>query len=72
VAHIASLSSTFSNSTFYSTGWSIDGVPKTVEDPPYVVRTVYHICGLGVLEDESYKTFMRGFGTDVHVSLNVL
>lgn len=33
----------------------------------YAVRAVFHTCGPGVLEDESYVTFMNGFGPDTHV-----
>jgi hypothetical protein len=32
------------------------------------MRTVFHLCGEGVLEDDRYKTFMSEFGPDVHVS----
>ncbi|EIW77124.1 hypothetical protein CONPUDRAFT_139171 [Coniophora puteana RWD-64-598 SS2] len=32
----------------------------------HVVRTVFHSCGDGVLENEEYKSFIRGFSPDVH------
>ncbi|KAG7094254.1 hypothetical protein E1B28_007858 [Marasmius oreades] len=32
----------------------------------YAVRSVFHICGEGVVEDERYKAFMRGFWKDTH------
>jgi len=34
----------------------------------HIVRIVHHLLGDGVLEDERYKTFMTGFGSQAHVS----
>jgi ribonuclease Z len=34
----------------------------------HIVRVVHHLVGDGVLEDERYKTFMNGFGSQAHVS----
>lgn len=42
---------------------------RGVESSDYVVRVIFHMCGDGVLEDERYKAFMRGFGPDVRVRL---
>ncbi|KAF5351284.1 hypothetical protein D9758_007983 [Tetrapyrgos nigripes] len=60
--HIPSLVSSFSGSPFYSKFRS--NRPEDLQD--HVVRVIYHICGEGVLEDERYLDFMRGFGPQVH------
>lgn len=62
-AHIPSLVSNFSSSTFYSK--FCDGLPATKSE--YLVRTVFHTCGKGVLEDARYIEFMGQFGPDVQV-----
>lgn len=63
-AHIPSLSSSFTDSAFFSKFRS-----KLEQDAKqYSVRAIFHLCGNGVLEDDRYKEFMDGFGCDVHVS----
>ncbi|KAF8956934.1 hypothetical protein BDZ97DRAFT_1848960 [Flammula alnicola] len=65
-AHIPSLVSSFRDSEFYRKCWSEDRTSVASTEPEFVIRTVYHTCGDGVLEDERYKTFMNGFGPEVH------
>ncbi|KAF8887345.1 hypothetical protein BD779DRAFT_1527626 [Infundibulicybe gibba] len=60
-SHIKSLISSFANSPFFSKLRSTN--PEDHKD--YVVRTIFHICGDGVLEDPRYLAFMDGFGTNV-------
>ncbi|PPQ65164.1 hypothetical protein CVT24_011027 [Panaeolus cyanescens] len=62
--HIPSLCNSFRTNTFYQRFWSEDG--SAVQSSEHIVRTVYHFLGDGVLEDERYKQFMRGFGPNVH------
>ncbi|TFK29593.1 hypothetical protein FA15DRAFT_752407 [Coprinopsis marcescibilis] len=40
------------------------GKPEDREE--YSVKTVFHLCGQGVLEDPRYVEFMNGFGEDVN------
>lgn len=61
-AHIPSLLSAFDNSPFYAKFRST--LPEDLRT--YVVRSVFHICGDGVLEDERYIAFMNGFAPSVH------
>jgi ribonuclease Z len=61
--HIPSLVSAFDKSPFYAKFRS-----TRVEDlGEYAVRSVFHICGDGVLEDERYVAFMNGFAPHVDV-----
>jgi ribonuclease Z len=62
---IPSLLSSFKSSAYYRRFWSEDHALLKTKD--YSVRTVYHMCGDGVLEDEDYKAFMNGFSSDSHV-----
>lgn len=61
--HIPALLTSFENSPFYAKFRSKK--PEDLKD--YVVRSVFHICGKGVLEDERYTAFMNGFVPSVHV-----
>ncbi|KAF9565899.1 hypothetical protein CPC08DRAFT_143698 [Agrocybe pediades] len=63
VAYIPTLISSFKNSEFYGKFWSEDPITLEAEDREYNTRLVYHLCGQGVLEDEKYKEFMRGFSS---------
>jgi ribonuclease Z len=64
VSHIPSLVSSFTESPFYAKFRS-----QEMEDRrQYAVRAVFHICGDGVLDDAGYRSFMRGFASDAHVS----
>ncbi|KAH7921559.1 hypothetical protein BV22DRAFT_1038537 [Leucogyrophana mollusca] len=58
-SHIPSLLSSFTGSAAFAKY-------QTRETVDHALRTVFHICGEGVLEDERYKTFMNGFGEKVH------
>ena len=62
---IPSLLSSFKSSAYYRKFWSEDHSLLKKED--YTVRTVYHMCGDGVLENEDYKAFMNGFSSDTNV-----
>ena len=62
---IPSLLSSFKSSAYYRRFWSEDHALLKKGD--YTVRTVYHMCGDGVLENEDYKAFMNGFSSDTHV-----
>jgi ribonuclease Z len=64
-SHIPSLVASFSEG-FYSKFHSA----REEDTAQYSVRSVFHICGEGVLEDERYKEFMRGFRDDAHVCSN--
>lgn len=61
--HIPALLSAFDNSPFYAKFRST----RQEDLSEYAVRSVFHICGDGVLEDERYVTFMNGFAPHVHV-----
>ena len=61
--HIQSLASSFTDGSFFARFRSKQD--KEVKDFPVCV--VFHLCGDGVLEDDRYKSFMSGFGLDVHV-----
>ncbi|RDB18569.1 Ribonuclease Z, mitochondrial [Hypsizygus marmoreus] len=61
-AHISALISSFGESPFYKRFRSED--PEDLKE--YAVRSVFHICGKGVLEDERYVAFMNGFIPSVH------
>ncbi|KAF9466199.1 beta-lactamase-like protein [Collybia nuda] len=61
-AYIPSLTSAFEDSPFYSKFRS--NKPEYLKE--YAVRSVFHLCGDGVLEDEKYKAFMNGFAPGVH------
>ena len=63
--HIPSLTSSFSESPFFSQFCEAGS-------SDYVVRVIFHMCGDGVLEDERYKAFMRGFCPDVRVCFKSL
>ncbi|KAF9269308.1 hypothetical protein L218DRAFT_969838 [Marasmius fiardii PR-910] len=61
-AHIPSATQPFVDSRFFKRFRSnADG-----DLADYAVRSVFHICGEGVLEDERYKSFMRGFWKGTH------
>lgn len=61
--HIPELVASFTENPFYARFRS-----KAEEDAKeYHVHAVFHLCGPGVLEDERYKAFMRGFADGVHV-----
>lgn len=62
-AHISSLVSAFENSPFYSKFRSTK--PEDLKE--YAVRSVFHICGNDVLENERYIAFMNGFASGAHV-----
>ncbi|KAF9038581.1 hypothetical protein BJ165DRAFT_1352473 [Panaeolus papilionaceus] len=62
--HIPSLCSSFKSSDLYQKFWNEE--PSAPRPAEHIVRTVYHFLGDGVLEDERYKKFMHGFGTDAH------
>lgn len=64
--HIDSLASSFGPSGLYRKFWSNTASESGEEE--YIVRVVHHLVGDGVLEDERYKTFMNGFGSQAHVS----
>ncbi|KDR80789.1 hypothetical protein GALMADRAFT_153220 [Galerina marginata CBS 339.88] len=66
VAHIPALVASFRDSEFYRKFWSEDPSYFNSPDPEYTLRLAYHMCGEGVLENESYKAFMNGFGPAVH------
>jgi ribonuclease Z len=69
VDHIASLASSFGPSGLYYKFWSNDlGSASVSGEEEHIVRVVHHLVGDGVLEDERYKTFMNGFGSQTHVS----
>ena len=65
-AHIPSLLSAFDTSPFYAQFRST----RPEDLAAYVVRSVFHICGDGVLEDDRYIAFMNGFAPSAHVSIN--
>ncbi|KAL4253032.1 RNase Z family protein [Abortiporus biennis] len=58
--HISSLVSAFNDNSFYS---QLRSKNEDVQKN-YIVNTVYHLCGEGVLEDARYKEFMNGFNDD--------
>ena len=68
MAYIPILISTFKNSDFYRKFWSEGPQVLETEDREYNLRLAYHLCGPGVLEDEKYKEFMRGFSSITEVS----
>jgi len=69
VDHIASLVSSFGPSGLYHNFWSNHSGSASVSgEEEHIVRVVHHLVGDGVLEDERYKTFMNGFGSQTHVS----
>ncbi|KAH9924163.1 uncharacterized protein B0H18DRAFT_437455 [Fomitopsis serialis] len=61
-SHIPDVVKSFTQNPFYS---EFHSNPATDPREP-VVHVVYHLCGKGVLEDERYKAFMRGFPEDTH------
>ncbi|KAK0202420.1 beta-lactamase-like protein [Desarmillaria ectypa] len=61
-SHIPSLVASFADSPFYAKFRSHR--PEDMAD--YKIRTVFHICGEGVLEDERYTAFMNGFDPQCH------
>ncbi|CAA7269249.1 unnamed protein product [Cyclocybe aegerita] len=62
---IPSLINSFKTTELYHSVWSEDPAAwKPSSDR--LLRTIFHQCGKGVLEDERYKTFMRGFGSEVY------
>ncbi|KAG5640501.1 hypothetical protein DXG03_008289 [Asterophora parasitica] len=60
--HIPALLSSFADSPFYAKFRSQR--PEDVKE--YSVRSVFHLCGKGVLEDERYIAFMNGFAPSTH------
>ncbi|KAF8075182.1 hypothetical protein FPV67DRAFT_1476334 [Lyophyllum atratum] len=60
--HIPALLSSFEDSPFYAKFRSQR--PEDIDE--YSVRSVFHLCGQGVLEDERYIAFMNGFAPHVH------
>jgi len=67
--HIDSLISSFGPSGLYYKFWCNDSGSASVSgEEEHIVRVVHHLVGDGVLEDERYKTFMNGFGSQAHVS----
>ncbi|CCM00813.1 uncharacterized protein FIBRA_02855 [Fibroporia radiculosa] len=60
--HIPELIASFTENPFYARFRS--KLEKDWDD--YGVHLVFHLCGLGVLEDERYKAFMRGFADGAH------
>ncbi|TFY69819.1 hypothetical protein EVJ58_g184 [Rhodofomes roseus] len=62
-SHISELVKSFTQDPFYSKFRS-KATPASAQEP--IVYAVYHLCGVGVLEDERYKNFMRGFPEDTH------
>ncbi|KAJ3514157.1 hypothetical protein NLJ89_g2531 [Agrocybe chaxingu] len=65
VDHIPSLINSFKFTELYRSVWSEDPAAWK-PSPDRLLRTIFHQCGKGVLEDETYKTFMRGFGPEVY------
>ncbi|KAF4591050.1 hypothetical protein EYR40_009650 [Pleurotus pulmonarius] len=61
-AYIPSLISSFTTSSTFAKFRS--HLPEDAKE--YNVRTVFHLCGRGVLEDTRYIEFMNGFSPDVH------
>jgi len=64
-AHIPALQSSFKNSDFYRQFWSVDCEGSQKSDT--TLRGIYHLCGENVLDNEGYKSFLKGFGSDVDV-----
>ncbi|GLB41597.1 putative tRNase Z endonuclease [Lyophyllum shimeji] len=60
--HIPALLSSFEGSPFYAKFRS----QRPEANNEYSVRSVFHLCGKGVLEDERYIAFMDGFAPNVH------
>lgn len=67
-AHIPALVSAFTDSLFYAKFRS----HRDEDREEFAVNVVYHLCGEGVLEDDRYKEFMRGFSSHTHVSLHTV
>ncbi|KAJ7460806.1 hypothetical protein FB451DRAFT_1045064 [Mycena latifolia] len=61
-AYIPSLISSFEQSPFYAKLRSTH--PQDLAD--FVVRSIFHLCGDGVLEDPRYIQFMNGFPPTTH------
>ncbi|KAF7370999.1 hypothetical protein MSAN_00734100 [Mycena sanguinolenta] len=61
-AYIPSLASTFEQSPFYAKFQSTR--PEDLAE--FVVRTVFHLCGDGVLEDSRYIEFLNKFPPTAH------
>lgn len=66
-SHIASLVDSFERSSFYRKLRS--NHPDDLAEVS--VRSVFHICGEGVLEDERYGAFMRGFSSETEVEFTL-
>ncbi|PPQ90050.1 hypothetical protein CVT25_006290 [Psilocybe cyanescens] len=66
IAHIPALVASFRGSEFYQKFWSEDPTIFETTEREYNLRVAYSMCGPGVLEDERYKAFMRGFGPLAH------
>ncbi|TFK39749.1 hypothetical protein BDQ12DRAFT_734488 [Crucibulum laeve] len=60
--HISSLQSSFEGSPFFRRFRSKE--PEDLSE--YAVRTIYHMCGKGVVDDPRYAEFMNGFGPHAH------
>ncbi|KAH7911176.1 hypothetical protein BJ138DRAFT_1151318 [Hygrophoropsis aurantiaca] len=58
-SHIPALLSSFSDSAAFAKYRSQDNTEHTL-------RTIYHMCGKDVLEDDRYKAFMHSFSDKVH------
>lgn len=63
--HIASLINSFDESPTFTRFLE----PVFQDADECSVRTVFHLCGDNVLEDERYISFMARFGSDVQVGL---
>lgn len=61
-AHISSLASAFEEAAFYKQFLAAE------HGKEYIVHSVYHLCGQGVLEDTRYKALLAKFHPDVNVS----
>ncbi|KAF5379502.1 hypothetical protein D9615_006481 [Tricholomella constricta] len=60
--HIPALLASFEASPFYAKFRSQR--PEDIKE--HSVRSIFHLCGKGVLEDERYIAFMNGFAPSVH------
>jgi ribonuclease Z len=66
--YIPSLVFSFDQSPFYAKFRSTR--PEDLAE--FVVRTVFHLCGDGVLEDPQYIQFMSGFPPTTHVCTSLI
>jgi ribonuclease Z len=63
IDHIPSAVASFNDSPFFKRLRS----QEEKDTKEYLVRTVYHLLGPNVLEDERYLAFMRGFPPNAQV-----